>query len=239
METFTRNEHENRGTKKYNRQLGEEKLKLASALKRGNHRKISQYLYSTLLESTTRKLTLSVREKTLNKKMNASPAANFTSDSGEEGEFILLDYPGAKLVLIVVHTSVLASLFACAAMMHRATEVAHPVFAVAFQEVAVLCCGELLAFLLLLPMMVEKMQYWFSVFMIISTACLQFHQLSWLAITCLRYVRASQLIFEYFNTRWRKVFCAPTHTTQESHAKDHLQFFQRILGKTFRNVLFN
>ena len=55
-----------------------------------------------------------------------------------------------------------------------------------FQEVIVLCCGEILSVLVLLPSLVHRVQYWFEAFLSIAVLCMQFHQLSWLAITWLR-----------------------------------------------------
>ena len=65
---------------------------------------------------------------------NSSDGVGVGNHWEREDEFILLDLPGAKAALALAHAWMLAALLTCARMIYDTVEIAHPVFAVVFQE---------------------------------------------------------------------------------------------------------
>ncbi len=101
-----------------------------------------------------------------------------------------------KLALVSAYASTLAVLCTSAKMLFHRARVAHPVFAAAFQELAVLCGCGWISFVLLLVMIGAEEEgeghgQWTTIvpYMLISAFAIQFHQTTWLCITVLRYVK--------------------------------------------------
>ncbi len=91
-----------------------------------------------------------------------------------------------------MHGATLLTLFFYAYVMHAKVEIAHPVFAVIYQEVCVLCACELISFGALLATGIELDAY-FSV-MFLQGMAMSFHQWTWLVVTYLRCALHSDLI---------------------------------------------
>ncbi len=68
--------------------------------------------------------------------------------------------------------------------MHAKVELSHPVFAVIFQEVIVLCACECVCFVTVLASGIDYDAYFFP--MVLQGMAINFHQWSWLVVTALR-----------------------------------------------------
>ena len=130
---------------------------------------------------------------------SSSPSSSSSSAAAaaaaECAAFTPIEALPAKLLLVCAHAATLAALCACAKTIYDKVEIAHPVFAVVFQEVLVLCATEAAAGAFLLAIVAgggdgdgegQSHAYLHFPFMGVSTMALQFHQISWLCITLMR-----------------------------------------------------
>ncbi len=122
----------------------------------------------------------------MDKNSNSTLEPN-NNDYSTIGRVLVLDHPGVKFCLVMAHVVTLVSLWACIKMSHDKVEIRHPVFAMVFQEIIVLVVTELVGYVSLLFMMGDYITLWRIIFLFVSVASLQFHQITWLFVTCLRY----------------------------------------------------
>ena len=86
--------------------------------------------------------------------------------------------------LAVLHGGTALTLCFYAYVMHTKVELSHPVFAVIFQEVIVLCACECVCFVMVLASGIDYDAYFFP--MLLQGLAINFHQWSWLVVTTLR-----------------------------------------------------
>lgn len=107
----------------------------------------------------------------------------------------------AKLLLASANAATLGVLCAAAKALRDRVEVAHPVFALVFQEAAVLCSCQALCCVLGVLVAIggdegDAGQMWETLYFVVSNVALQFHQMTWFYVTVLR-SEGQFAIYEY------------------------------------------
>lgn len=93
----------------------------------------------------------------------------------------------SKTILLILYILTIPVYALVAKMIHDVVDVAHPVFAMAFQDVVVLCVYMIFDVLCLMSIFVGyKLDTARVFYHIFQAAAIQFHQWTWLIITCLR-----------------------------------------------------
>ncbi len=124
----------------------------------------------------------------------ADDSALITNSSNATAEFECLslsvseDPVAARVLLILVHIATLSVLWTFARRMHERVKVGHPVFAVTFQSVVVMCVTETFVLLLSVPLVLDldPTQIFLTLYDCLSQSTLQFYQVSWLIVTIMR-----------------------------------------------------
>ncbi len=99
------------------------------------------------------------------------------------------DGPTAAFGVFSLHLLTLLALVTLSRSLRGKIDLAHPVFAVLHQELMVLSAGQGAVCVLLAAAVASRTEYLLLAMGFVSTLSLQFHQMSWLGITVLRYVR--------------------------------------------------
>ncbi len=113
---------------------------------------------------------------------------NSTDIDNDKFVFAMLDEPNALLVLIPAHFVTVSFLCVLAKIIHERAPMAHPVYAVAFQEVIVLVICAITCLCVLITIACgNPLNIKFMVYIEPPLIAMQIHQVSWLMITALRY----------------------------------------------------
>ncbi len=97
----------------------------------------------------------------------------------------ITEHLGPRATLISLHGGTLLTLWFYTYIIYTKVEIRHPVFAIIFQEAAVLSLTETVSFVYILATAVDYEMH--SPCMFTQIVLHMFHQWSWLVITCLRY----------------------------------------------------
>ncbi len=113
--------------------------------------------------------------------------ANSTASDQDVQDWLIVSNPWVLAAFVLTHIGTLSVLIFFGKMMHKHAELAHPVFAVIFQEIIIMIICELSA-LGILAALVANLKSTVLVFLYSSCAftAMQFHQVTWLIVTSLR-----------------------------------------------------
>ncbi len=115
--------------------------------------------------------------------------------TGEECYGLMpLEDPVAVCGAVCLHTVSLGVLAAFVRAVSCGVDISHPVFAVVHQELKVVMAAESIICLFFGISLVHHAEVFLLLMCIVSTLSMQFHQLSWLGITILRYTFGDRVI---------------------------------------------
>ncbi len=119
-----------------------------------------------------------------------------TNISEECNGLLPLDNVAGMCLLLVLHVLTLTVLVIFVKVVYDKVDIKHPVFAIVYQDLVVVLVCESTMFLFLVVTLVEHKELFLMVISSAKTLSVQFHQLSWLAVTVLR-LTANSIFKEY------------------------------------------
>ncbi len=113
---------------------------------------------------------------------------NFTDTQEYFKDYLIVHNPWVLFIFVLGHCFTLSCLGIFAKMLHERAELAHPVFAVIFQEmiVMILCEMSSLGILIALTFYRRNNSLLMLFYSTPAFTAMQFHQVTWLIVTCLR-----------------------------------------------------
>ncbi len=114
---------------------------------------------------------------------------NLTYLEGEGSEeWLFVKSMAAMAMFVLAHCVTLLVLAVFAKMTHERAELAHPVFAVIFQEIIIIIFCEVSALCILTALITyPENNILLVLYSLPAFTAMQFHQVTWLTVTCLRY----------------------------------------------------
>ncbi len=115
------------------------------------------------------------------------------SNATEDSVPGLYSYGSFQVLILLIHTFNLIALLVCSRLMYNGVQIAHPVYALIFQEVWVLIALDVAcaaAFKIIVKYGGEeegRVAFLLLFYFASAQVGLQFHQMTWLGVTCIRY----------------------------------------------------
>ncbi len=116
--------------------------------------------------------------------------------------------PVTTIYLATLHTVTLLAFLLVGKMVYDMIEISHPVFALAFQEIVVMVICKVVELICLLCQVVTQSDLAFLLYTFVPVAALQFHQVTWLSITALRYSNKTHSVINQ-NDQCKRDQCHP------------------------------